>query len=373
MLAIKNCKFFADGLQIIDHNILIDSGEIVKISTEEIPNGYEIVDAEGSYLSPGFIDLQIYGSGKNLFSAYPTAETLKQMDLDLLSKGTTSFLACVATNTPEVVNQSVAAAKAYRSEAKGFLGLHLEGPHINAKRRGAHIEKFICKASLDEMKRLLEYADGTVKMMTIAAELQDDEVINYLLDNDIVLSLGHSDANFEQATGAYNMGFKTTTHLFNAMPSIHHRSPNLPAAVFSHPKAMASIIADGCHVDFEIVKMSYRLLKERMFLITDAVTSCDIGPYQHQLLGDKFITPDGTLSGSNITMLQAVQNCVKHCDIPLADALNLASQNPAKLMDLSAKIGNLKVGNRADLVLLSENLDLIKVFAEGVEHLSLIN
>jgi len=373
MLAIKNCKFFANGLLVAGQNILIDGAKIVKISTEEIPGGYEIVDAEGSYLSPGFIDLQIYGSGKDLFSAYPTADTLKQMDLDLLTKGTTSFLACVATNTSEIVNQSIAAAKAYRNEAKGFLGLHLEGPHINVKRRGAHIEKFICKASLDEVKRLLEYADGTVKMMTIAAELQDDEVINYLVDNHIVLSLGHSDANFEQATAAYDMGFKTTTHLFNAMPSIHHRSPNLPAAVFSHPKAMASIIADGCHVDFEIVKMSYKLLKERMFLITDAVTSCNIGPYQHQLLDDKFITPDGTLSGSNITMLQAVQNCVKYCDIPLVDALNLASRNPARLMGLDNKMGNLKVGNKADLVLLSENLELRKVFTEGVEHLSLIN
>ena len=373
MLAIKNCKFFADGLQVAGHNVLIDGGEIVKISTEDIPAGYDIVDAEGSYLSPGFIDLQIYGSGKDLFSAYPTAETLRQMDLDLISKGTTGFLACVATNTPEVVDQSIAAAKAYRSEGRGFLGLHLEGPYINPKRRGAHIEKFICKASLDEVKRLLEYADGIVKMMTVAAELQDDEVINYLVDNGIVLSLGHSDADFEQATTAYNNGFKTTTHLFNAMPSIHHRSPNLPAAVFSHPTAMASIIADGNHVDFEIVKMSYKLLRERMFLITDAVTSCNIGPYQHQLSGEKFITPDGTLSGSNITMLQAVQNCVAHCDIPLAEAINLATLNPARLMGLNEKAGSLKVGSKADLVLLSDKLDLLKVFAKGVEHLSLIN
>nr|WP_068886858.1 N-acetylglucosamine-6-phosphate deacetylase [Pedobacter panaciterrae] len=373
MLAIKNCKFFENGLLLAGQNILINGVEIVKISIDEIPIGYEIIDAEGGYVSPGFIDLQIYGSGKDLFSAYPTADTLRQMDLDLLSKGTTSFLACVATNTPEIVNQAITAAKAYRSEAKGFLGLHLEGPYINAKRRGAHLEKYICKATLDEVKRVLEYADGTVKMMTIAAELQDDVVIDYLLDHNIILSLGHSDANFEQATAAYDRGFKTTTHLFNAMPSIHHRAPNLPAAVFSHSKAMASIIADGSHVDFEVVKMSYKLLKERMFLITDAVTSCSIGPYQHQLSGEKFITPDGTLSGSNITMLQAVQNCVKYCDIPLAAALNLASLNPARLMGLDAEMGCLKVGSKADLVLLSEDLELIKVFAEGVEHLSLIN
>ena len=136
----------------------------------------------------------------------------------------------------------------------------MEGPYLNAKRRGAHIEALICKAPV-RSKKIIEYADGTVKMMTIAAELQDDEVIGYLLEQGVVLSLGHSDANYEQATAAYNKGISTTTHLFNAMPSIHHRAPNLPVAVFNHPSAMASIIADGSHVDFEVVKMSHKIMK----------------------------------------------------------------------------------------------------------------
>jgi N-acetylglucosamine-6-phosphate deacetylase len=216
------------------------------------------------------------------------------------------------------------------------------------------------------VKRLLDYADGTIKMMTIAAELQDEEVIRYLLDQGIVLSLGHSDADFTEATAAYDAGFKTTTHMFNAMPSIHHRAPNLPVAVFSHPTAMASIIADGTHVNLEMVKMTYKVMKDRLFLITDAVTECNIGPYQHQLKGDKFVTPDGTLSGSNITLLQAVQNCVQHCDISLSQALRLASGNPARLMGLSDKKGFLNVGNDADLLFLSPELKLTKVFVKGL-------
>lgn len=362
MIAITNSRFFRDHELIANQTVLITDGKIVAFTDGTIPNGYQVIDAEQDYLVPGFMELQIYGSGGNLFSAYPTAATLAQMDNDLISKGTTNFLACVATNSPEIVHQAIDAAKEYRSQAKGFMGLHLEGPYLNAKRRGAHIEAFIKKAGLEEVKALLAHADGVVKMMTIAPELQDDEVIKLLLDHEVVLSIGHSDATFEQATKAYNKGITTTTHLFNAMPSIHHRAPNLPTALFNHPTAMASIIADGSHVDFEIIKMSHKIMQDRLFLITDAVTACNIGPYQHQLLEDKFITPDGTLSGSNITMIQAVQNCVNYCNIALVDALNMASFYPAKVMGQENKKGKIDIGYDADLLLLSSELNLKRVF-----------
>ena len=361
MIAITNSRFFRENELIANQTILINNGTIVAFTDGTIPDGYAVIDAEQNYLTPGFIDLQIYGSGGNLFSAYPTAATLAQMDQDLGNKGTTGFLACVATNTPEIVHKAILAAKAYRSQAKGFLGLHLEGPYLNAKRRGAHLAEYIKKAELNEIKELLEFADGVVKMMTIAPELQDDEIIQLLLDHDVVLSIGHSDATFEQATNAYNKGISTTTHLFNAMPSIHHRSPNLPTALFNHSTAMASIIADGSHVDFEIVKMSQKLMGERLFLITDAVTSCNTGPYQHQLLGDKFITPDGTLSGSNITMLQAVQNCVNYCDIPLKNALKMASLYPAMVIHQNHYKGKIEIGFEANLLILDEYLNLKQV------------
>ncbi|WP_158796497.1 N-acetylglucosamine-6-phosphate deacetylase [Pedobacter sp. L105] len=368
MIAITNCKFFRGTQLDTGSSILIADGLIRELITGPVPSGYEIIDAKGCYVSPGFIDLQLYGSGGNLFSAYPVAETLEQMDADLISKGTIGFLACVATNTMDIVYEAIAAAKAYRPNAKGFLGLHLEGPYLNPKRLGAHPEKYVHKATLDEVKRIVEEADGVVKMMTIAHELQDDEVINYLLDQGIVLSLGHSDANFEQANQAFSAGFTTTTHLFNAMPSIHHRNPNLPAAVFNHPLAMASIIADGSHVDFEIVKMSYTLMKERLFLITDAVTACNIGPYEHRLEGGRYVTGEGTISGSNITLNDAVKNCVQFCGIPLYDALNMASLYPARVLHLEDRLGALEAGKAATLLLLSDDLALQKVFLEGVEQ-----
>lgn len=363
MLALTNSFYFDEGTKISGKNIFIENNIIVEISEREIPIDYTRVECDGGLVVPSFIDLQIYGSGGNLFSAYPTATTLAQMDADLLAKGTAGFLACVATNSPEIVIEAIKAAKEHRLAAKTFLGLHLEGPYLNAKRRGAHIASFIRKAKLDELKKLIDLAEGEIKMMTIAPELQDDDVIRFLLENNVILSMGHSDATFEQATEAYNKGITTTTHLFNAMPSIHHREPNLPTAFFNHKSAMSSIIVDGNHVNYEIVKLSHKLAGDRLFLITDAVTACNIGPYQHQLKGDKFITPDGTLSGSNITMLQAVQNCVSHCGISITDAIDMASLHPARLIGQDNFKGKIKVGYQADLLLLDESLKLKKVFS----------
>ncbi|MFC4212174.1 N-acetylglucosamine-6-phosphate deacetylase [Pedobacter lithocola] len=359
MFTIDNAQIFQNNDFIENQSIEINNGKILSIlsSTGQAKNNEFVV--------PGFIDLQIYGAGGKLFSAEPTLESLTIMEDDLLKKGTTGFLACMATNSAEVFNECIKAAKTYQKNARNFLGLHLEGPYLNPKRLGAHAPEFIKKATLDEIKALLDFGDGVIKIMTIAAELQDDDVIQYLLDNDVVVSLGHSNATFEEATAAYDKGIQTTTHLFNAMSPIHHRAPGIPTAVFNHNKAVASIIADGQHVDFEVVKFAHKLLKERLFLITDAVTECSNGPYQHIKSEDKFVMPDGTLSGSSLTMLQAVKNCVQHCNIGLPDALNMATIYPAKLIGKSNTIGKVEKGSEANLLVLDKDLNLKQVIFQG--------
>lgn len=316
---------------------------------------------------PGFIDLQIYGAAGKLFSAEPTLDSIRIIEDQLLQEGTTSFLICLATNTPEVFNQCISVIKEYRREARNCLGLHLEGPFINPEKRGAHVKEYIRKASLDEIKSLLDFGDGTIKMMTLAPELQEDEVIQYLLDQDVVVSLGHSTATFDQATKAYNQGVQTTTHLFNAMSALQHRSPGIPTAVFNHATAMASIIADGLHVDFEVVNVASKVMKERLFLITDAVTECNSGPYRHHAIEGKFVMPDGTLSGSAMTMLQSIKNCVDHCGISLADAVNMATYYPAKLIKKENEIGQLVANTQASFVVVNEEMDLKQVFYKGTE------
>ncbi|RDC57109.1 N-acetylglucosamine-6-phosphate deacetylase [Pedobacter chinensis] len=356
---IANTSYFQDGKRKKNQDILIDGPNIIEITNAKTntPNP--------SLSVPGFIDLQIYGAGGKLFSAEPTLESLTIIEDDLLKKGTTAFLACMATNTPEVFNSCIATAKEYRSAARNFKGLHLEGPFLNPKRLGAHIPEFVRKATLNEIKELLDFGDGVIKMMTIAPECQDDEVIQYLLDNGVVVSLGHSNATFEEATDAYNKGIQTTTHLFNAMSPVHHREPGIPTAVFSHDKARASIIADGQHVDYEVVKFAKKLLKERLFLITDAVTECSTGPYQHVKNGDKYVMPNGTLSGSSLTMLQAVQNCVSRCGIELNEAINMGTKYPADLIGIDQLTATIAPGNEANLLILDDSLNLKEVIFRG--------
>ncbi len=361
-------------MQTFDDIDVFTNGQIHKHQHIEIQNGkiQYIADAinkdsDTDLLLPGFIDLQIYGAAGKLFSAEPSLESIRIIEDQLLREGTTSFLICLATNTPEVFNQCISVIKEYEKDARNCMGLHLEGPFINPEKRGAHIKEYIRKASLDEIKQLLDFGDGTIKMMTLAPELQDDAVTQYLLDHEVVLSLGHSNANFEQATNAYNQGIQTTTHLFNAMSPIQHRAPGIPTAVFSHPTAMASIISDGLHVDFEVVKIAAKMMKERLFLITDAVAECNSGPYQHHAIDGKFVMPDGTLSGSAMTMLQSIKNCVKHCDISLTEAINMATLNPAKLIKKENEIGQLVVNAEANLVRINEKMELQQVFFRGAE------
>lgn len=359
MLNLLNAKFYQNDSLQEGKSINIQDGKIVSIENSESKNSPDVL------VVPGFIDLQIYGAGGRLFSAEPTPESLAIMENDLLKQGTTGFLACMATNTPEVFNACIATAKQYRQQAKNFLGLHLEGPFLNPKRLGAHVPEFVRKATLDEIKALLDFGDGVIKMMTIAPECNDDDVIQYLLDHGVLVSLGHSNATFDQATTAYNNGIQTTTHLFNAMSPIHHREPGIPSAVFNHDRAKASIIADGQHVGFEVIKFAKKLLKDRLFLITDAVTECSTGPYQHVKQGDKFVMPDGTLSGSSSTMLQAVKNCVSKCGIDLYEAINMATKYPAQLIGIEHITSSIAVGNEANLLVLGDDLSLKEVMFKG--------
>ncbi len=356
---ITNTSYFQDNEIKSNQDILIEG------STISIINSSENKETSQSLTIPGFIDLQIYGAAGRLFSADPTVESLTIMEDDLMKKGTTGFLACMATNSPEVFNACIKAAKEHRSAAKNCLGLHLEGPFLNPKRLGAHVPAFVRKASLDEIKELIDFGDGVIKMMTIAPEIQDDDVIQYLLDHGVVVSLGHSNATFDEATAAYNKGIQTTTHLFNAMSPIHHREPGIPTAVFNHDKAMASIIADGQHVDFEVLKFAQKLLKERLFLITDAVTACSTGPYQHVEKENKYVMPDGTLSGSSITMLQAVKNCVTHCAISLSDAVKMGTLYPAQLIGIENLTATIATGHQANLLVLDDELNLKEVIFRG--------
>ncbi|WP_423147500.1 N-acetylglucosamine-6-phosphate deacetylase [Rubrolithibacter danxiaensis] len=366
--ALYNCILISDGREIPGKAVLIQNGKILSVvNEEEIPESSQRTDLNGAYLSPGLLDLQIYGSGGKLFSGTPSVEALQQMENDLIKGGTTGFFATVATNSNIIVEQAISAARTYRERAKGnFLGIHLEGPYLNAKKKGAHPEEYIKKATLEELKRWIDSAEGEIRMITVAPELQDAEILSYLSDQQIIVSCGHSNATFEEGMSFLNNPVPAATHLFNAMPQMHHREPGLIPAIFEK-KPFVSIVADGTHVNFNMIRLAKRELGDRLFLITDAVTETREGTQHHTLKGDHYVLPNGTLSGSCLTMLKAVKNCVQQVGISLPEAINMASLYPAKLIKEDNLRGKIEGGYKADLLAFDKDFDPVKVFFNGLE------
>jgi N-acetylglucosamine-6-phosphate deacetylase len=363
--ALHNLKLISNGTITEGKAILISGNKITDvIDAAAISADAEKNDLKGAYVAPGFIDLQIYGSGGKLFAGKPEVAALKKMEDDLLNQGTTGFFATIGTNTNEIVEAGIVAAKAYRAAARGnFWGVHLEGPYLNPAKKGAHPEKYIKKATLAEVKGWVEQADGVITMITIAPELQDQKVIDYLHAQGIIISSGHSSATYEQGKAFLNKPIPAVTHLFNAMPQMHHREPGYIPAIFEE-RPYTSIVADGNHVDWPMIRLAKRELGDKLFLITDAVTAATEGAYQHRLEGDKYVMPDGTLSGSSLTMLKAVQNCVQKVGIALAEAVNMASLYPAQLASKSTK-GKIEAGFDADLIVFNEQFETLGTILQG--------
>jgi N-acetylglucosamine-6-phosphate deacetylase len=362
--ALHNLQLISDGLITQGKTVLISGEKITGVVPDSaIPQDAEKIDLKGAFVAPGLIDLQIYGTGGKLFAGTPVVEALEQMENDMLRQGTLGFFATIGTNTNEIVEQGIVAAKVYRDRCRGnFWGLHLEGPYLNPIKKGAHPEKYIKKGTLAEVQRWIEMADGVIKMMTLAPELQDKEVIDYLNDNGVILSSGHSNATYQQGKSFLNNPIKAVTHLYNAMPQMHHREPGYIPAIFEE-RPYTSVVADGIHVDFAMIRLAKRELGDKLFLITDAVTTTNQGAYQHQFTGDRYVMPDGTLSGSCLTMLKAVENCVNHLNIPLAEAVNMASLYPAQLAGVNK--GKVETGFDGDLIVFDDSYQVKATFLAG--------
>ncbi|MEO7045104.1 MAG: N-acetylglucosamine-6-phosphate deacetylase, partial [Ferruginibacter sp.] len=292
----------------------------------------------------------------------PSAIALTAMADSLVNTGTTGFYITLATNSMEIFQQAIQIVKDNPHPA--VMGLHLEGPYINPIKRGAHLIQYIKKPERKEVESLLKEAEGMIKMMTLAPEMCDPQIIQLLKDNGVVVSAGHSNATFDEAVSGFKNGITTTTHLFNAMSSFHHRNTGLPGATYLTDTIFASIIADGIHVDFNTLSISKKIMKERLFLITDAVEESKSGEYVHIKQKDRFTLPDGTLSGSCLTLLAAVKNCVEQVAIPLDEALRMASTYPSQVINAKDR-GRIEPGYKANLAIFSEDYQIKYSVLEG--------
>jgi N-acetylglucosamine-6-phosphate deacetylase len=325
-------------------------------------NGYDATKAF-PVIVPAFIDLQIYGADQKLLSEFPDANCIQKIYAYCLAGGAAYFQPTIASQSIDVIYKAIDAVKAYKtSGGKGCIGLHIEGPWINAAKKGAHNENVIHSPSVEEVEEIINYGSGYISMITLAPEICDPNIIDIIQSYGIVVSAGHSNANYEKATQFFDNNIKVATHLFNAMSPFAHRAPGMVGALFNHDHAMSSIIVDGHHVNYNAVKTAKKIMGERLFCITDAVTATSTGFYKHALVGDKYES-DGTLSGSALTQLKSVQNLVEHVGVDFTEAIKMCSVYPARVMQKKEMSGCIQIGATAALVCLNDNNELMKIIA----------
>jgi len=336
--------------------------------------GVSVRDLGGRVLAPGFIDVHVHGAAGAEFLDAGTEELAAILRLHARG-GTTGLLATTVTASPERLDAAVRALAAASPVADGaaILGVHLEGPYLCAKRRGAQDPRHLRAPDAAELDRLL--GSAPVRLMTLAPELPGAlAAIERLVRAGAVASVGHTDATYAQAAAAFDAGATHATHLFNGMRPFHHREPGVIGAALDRPEVTCELICDGLHVDPAAMRLAQRLKGSgRTVLVTDAMRAAGLGDGRYRLGhlpvrvrdGRAELEGSGTLAGSTLTMGAAVRNAVALMGVSLGDAIRMASSTPARVLGLQARKGALAPGRDADLVVLDDDLEVSATMIAG--------
>jgi len=368
MKAILNAKIFSDD-EIIEDKVLLFDHKIINIVKEMDLTDIEIIDAKGAYVSAGFIDLHIHGSGgADVMDATPDA--LETISSTLLQTGTTSFLATTMTMSNEAIDKALQNIQLHADKVSGanVLGIHLEGPFINADKHGAQDKAYVQSANI----ALIENYMNELKMITLAPEIEGAEGFVKQLTKEyphVILSIGHSDATYEKSQESFTWGISHATHLFNAMNPYHHRKPGIVGAVFD-ADVSCDIIADLVHTHPSTLELVQKVKKEKLILITDAMRAgcmkCgtyDLGGRSVEVDEGKAVLEDGTLAGSVLKMNDALSNMRKHTSMDLVEIVNAVTKIPAQKLGIQK--GELREGYDADIVIFDENFSIISTIVNG--------
>ncbi len=335
------------------------------------PGPGETVRLDGGILAPGFLDLQVNGAGGRMVDGTCTAEWLGEMCAIHARLGATGILPTLITDTPDATAHVIAAGiKAFQIGTPGFLGLHLEGPHLDPRRRGAHDPALIRPMSESDLVRLLDAADQLpLLMVTLAPESVTPDQIARLADAGVIVSLGHSDCSHAAARAAIAAGARCVTHLFNAMSQLGNRDPGLVGAALTQP-VHAGLIADGIHVAPETMSIAMAA-SDRLFLISDAMAAAGSDLTEFPLNGRRILRrdgrltlADGTLAGADLTLPQAV-NVMIDTGTPPEVAMAMATSRPAACIGRGSALGHLLPGRAADMVHLGPDGELRAVWRAG--------
>lgn len=358
---------------IVLKNVFIDGDKIVEISNRQ-PTEEQIIDAKEAYVAPGFIDVHTHGRGGS-DTMYATFDDLNTISKATLKTGITSFLPTTMTMPVDAIANAIENVAKNKDKVEGaqILGVHLEGPFFNKKYKGAQPEECMILPTVDNYLSFVKEYQNIVRKISIAPELDNSiEFIRYLNGKNTVVSLGHTNATYEEAQAAIDAGATSGTHTYNAMTPLTHRAPGVVGAVMINDSVYAELILDGVHVNYAAAKALLKTKgKDKLVLITDSLEAAGLenGKY---LLGNQDVYVkdgearliDGTLAGSIVSMNVAVRNAYQHLGIELYEAVNLASYNPAKSLNEDL-LGEIKEGNYADIIFFDDDINILDTMIKG--------
>lgn len=374
-MLIKNCNIIY--LDKIEHgSISIENGRIKEINPN---NCYDenILDANGLYVSPGFIDVHIHGAG-GCDTMDGTSKSINTIAKTIVKHGTTAFTPTTMTVPIDEIRRSLKSIKKVKEEGSDgahVLGVHLEGPFVNPKALGAQNPNYILNPSILAYDEIVKDYDDIIISITLAPEVEGaKELIRYLCSKGIVCSLGHTNATYEEAVEAIKCGASHSTHLFNTMTPLTHRNPGVVGAIFDS-NITTETISDGIHISYPALRIAYKQKgSDNTLLISDAMMACCMPNGDYSLGGQSVTVNDdearlknGALAGSVLTLDKAVRNVYKNSNLPLYEIIKMASYNGAKHCKVHNHKGQIKEGYDADLVLFDDDINVKKVFVLGRE------
>ena len=368
---LKAARVFTGEAMLADHAVAIEGTKIAAVfPSNQLRAGADVTDLGDGILAPGFIDVQVNGGGGVNLNDTPTVNGVLTIAQAHRQFGTTGLLPTVITDAPEVLLAATEAVRNARAVDASVLGIHIEGPFLDPARKGAHEAQFIRELTAEDVSWLTDLSCGEV-LLTVAPNKVNAQDIAALTGAGIHVCLGHAEASFAEAVAALDAGASGFTHLFNAMSQMNGREPGMVGAAFAS-NAYAGLIADGFHVHEALLRLAILAKPGKIMLVTDAMCTAAGGPDHFQLQGrevrvngGRLELPDGTLAGSNLTMDEAVRFCVNRLGLPLEQVLPLASANSAQFLGLGDRLGHIKPGHLASLVLLDKDLNVQKTWVEG--------
>lgn len=371
----RGARVFTGDTILDGHCVLVEDGRVSAVlPAAQAVDADHTVHLDGGMLAPGFIDLQVNGGGGVLFNARPDVAGIEAIIGAHRRFGVTGLLPTLITDTPETMRAAANAVReAIAAGAAGCLGLHLEGPFLAPSRKGAHSADLIRPMGEADLEFLLALEIDTV-LVTLAPDIVAPDMIRALVDGGIIVSLGHSDATYDQVAAAVDAGATGVTHLFNAMSPLDHRAPGMVGAALDIGALSCGIIADGHHVDAAAVRTALRAKRGpgTLFLVSDAMPTVGAEGDTFELNGrtvrregGRLTLADGTLAGSDLDMASAIRFCMDPLDLPLEEALRMASLYPARLVGLDGRYGRIAEGFAADFVQLDANGEVVSVWIGG--------